>query len=153
MKKLFALLLALSCLFLTACNNNPADSTLGTGTGTGTGTSNTQNQAQPSELELKDTIVFNLNNGFVDLPSRVVFEMSVDYGKIYTLYYNKADGNAYAYCFDPLCKHEEGTCLANPSEFGWSFNYTLFINNRFYTQTPYGKIVSYAFDGTDMRIE
>ncbi len=152
MKKLFALLLALTMLFLTACNNNPDDSTLGTGTGTGS-TSNTQNQAQPSELELKDTIVFNLNNGFVDLPSRVVFEMSVDYGKIYTLYYNKADGNAYAYCFDPLCKHEEGTCLANPSEFGWSFNYTLFINNRFYTQTPYGKIVSYAFDGTDMRIE
>ena len=66
MKKLFALLLAFSCLFLTACNQKPADSTTGTG--------NPQNQVQPNELEVKDTIVYNLNEGFIDLPSRIIYQ-------------------------------------------------------------------------------
>ena len=103
MKKLLALLLALSCLFLTACNNNPADST------TGTGTDNSKNEGTVNELELKDTIVYNLNMGFIDIPSRIVYQA----GKVY--YYSKADGKAYVYCFDPLCEHNDGYCLANPT--------------------------------------
>ncbi len=145
MKKLFAFLLAFTLLFLTACNNNPADST------TGTGTSDSPNQTPSNELELQDTIICNVNQGFIDLLSRIVYRQN---GQIY--YYSKVDGQSYIYCFDPLCNHEGGDCLANPSNpqiSGWSFEYTLFINNRFYTQTPYGQIVSYAFDGTDMRIE
>ena len=147
MKKLLALLLALSCLFLTACNRTPADST----TGTGIGTDNSQNQSPLNELELKDMIICNDNGDFIDLPSRIVYQQN---GQIY--YYSKVDGQSYIYCFDPLCNHEGGNCLANPASpqiLGWSFECTLFINDRFYTQTPYGKIVSYAFDGTDMRIE
>ena len=149
MKKLFALLLALTMLFLTACNNNPADSTLGTGTGTGT--SNTQNQAQPNELELKDTIVSNITRDFIDLPSRVVYEQGGT-----TYYYSKADGKAYVYCFDPLCEHDNGYCLAAPQSeetLGFHFGYTFFINNRFYYHTGYGQIISFAFDGTDKKIE
>ena len=142
MKKLFALLLALSCLFLTACNNSPADSTLGTDIGT----SNSQNQAQPNELELKDTIIYNYTRDFIDLPSRVIYQGSG--GLVY--YYSKADGNAYAYCFDPLCEHDEDDCLATT---GFDFEYTFFINNRFYYHTGFGKIISYSFDGTGKKIE
>ena len=142
-KKLFALFLAFTLLFLTACNNKPADSTIGTG--------NPQNPVTPNELELKDMIVCNVNKGSIDLPSRIVYQKN---GQIY--YYSKVDGQAYVYCFDPLCNHEGLNCLANPSDpqiLGWSFENTLFINNRFYTQTPYGKIVSFSFDGTDKKIE
>ena len=150
MKKLLALLLALSCLFLTACNNNPADSTTGTGTG------NPGNPTQPNELELKDTIVSNITRDFIDLPSRVIFEMSVAYGKIYNLYYSKADGKVYAYCFDPLCEHDNGYCLAAPQSeetLGFNFEDLFFINNRFYYHTGSGQIISFAFDGTDKKIE
>ena len=141
MKKLLALLLALSCLFLTACNRTPADST------TDTGMMNPQNPASSNELELKDTIVSNITRDFIDLPSRVIYETN---GTVY--YYSKADGNAYAYCFDPLCKHDNEYCLANP-DFGFNFEYTFFINNRFYYHNGYGQIVSFSFDGTDKKIE
>ena len=148
MKKLFALLLALSCLFLTACNNNPADST----TGMGTGTDNSQNTGTVNELELKETIVYNRTIDFIDLPSRVIYG---NRGKIY--YYSKVDGKAYVYCFDPLCKHDEGDCFAEPwnsmETIGFDLEKTFFINNRFYGHTGYGQIVSFSFDGTDKKIE
>jgi hypothetical protein len=104
MKKLFALLLALTMSFLTACNNSPVDSTAGTGT------DNSQNTETVNELELKDTIVSNMTRDFIDLPSRIIYEGTN--GIIY--YYSKADGNAYVYCFDPLCEHTDGYCLASP---------------------------------------
>ena len=148
MKKLFALLLAFSCLFLTACNNNPADST----TGMGTGTDNSQNTGTVNELELKETIVYNRTIDFIDLPSRVIYG---NRGKIY--YYSKVDGKAYVYCFDPLCKHDEGDCFAEPwnsmETIGFDLEKTFFINNRFYGHTGYGQIVSFSFDGTDKKIE
>ena len=151
MKKLFALLLALSCLFLTACNNGPADSTLGTGTSTDTGTTNSQNPVQPNEMELKDKIIYNVNQEFIDLPSRILFYQN---GQIY--YYSKADGQAYVYCFDPLCEHMDGYCLADPINMEFAvleLNSTFFINNRFYITTSSGKIVSFSFDGMDRKIE
>ena len=142
-KKLFALFLAFTLLFLTACNNNPADSTT-----TGTGTDNSQNAGTVNELELKDTIVFSETYDFIDLPSRIVYENGIVY------YYSKVDGKAYIYCFDPLCEHSDGYCLANgSSKHALSFGYTFFINNRFYSQTGFGEIISFSFDGTDRKIE
>ena len=143
MKKLFALLLALTMLFLTACNNSPTDST------SGTGTDDSQNAETVSELEVKDTIFYNLNMGFIDLPSRIIY----DAGKVY--YYSKADGNAYVYCFDPLCEHKDGYCMANSStaKAPFIFENTFFINNRFYYHTGFGQIISFSFDGTDKKIE
>ncbi len=137
MKKLFALLLAFSCLFLSACNNNSANSTTGTG--------NPQNPTQPNETELKDTIIYNKTRNFIDLPSRIVY---ADGGMVY--YYSKADGKAYVYCFDPLCEHDEDDCLAT---IGLDFGYTFFINDRFYYHTGFGQIISFSFDGTDKKIE
>ena len=142
-KKLFALFLAFTLLFLTACNNNPTDST------SGTGTDDSQNAETVSELEVKDTIFYNLNMGFIDLPSRIIY----DAGKVY--YYSKADGNAYVYCFDPLCEHKDGYCMANSStaKAPFIFENTFFINNRFYYHTGFGQIISFSFDGTDKKIE
>ena len=141
MKKLFAFLLALTMLFLTACNNTPSDPV--------TGTTNSPNQSQPSELDLKDTIVYNLNEGFIDLPSRIIYQHQYN-SMLY--YYSKADGKAYAYCYDPLCEHNNEDCTANP-DFGFTAWYIFFINNRFYGHTGNGKIISFSFNGTDMKIE
>ena len=105
-----------------------------------------------AELELKDTIVSNINRGFIELPSRVVYEQGGT-----TYYYRKGKGKAYVYCSDPFCKHNGGDCFATPwtsaDMRGFQFEYTFFINNRFYGHTGNGKIISFSFDGTDMKIE
>ena len=105
-------------------------------------------------------IVKNGGNTFIDIPSRVLFEAYGTPGKYntwYTFYYSKADGKAYAYCFDPLCSHSDGKCLAQPSNLIQNtylkLEYMFFINNRFYGVSPFGNIVSFAFDGSDMRME
>jgi len=145
MKKLFAFLLACMMLFLTACNQTPPNETT---------TGNPQNQEQPKDPALKDTIIKDSYDDFIDTPSRILFvnPMSPNY----TFYYSKVDGKAYVYCFDPLCSHEGG-CLANPQDFKSVFSFyldrTFFINNRFYSVTTYGQIYSFAFDGSDIKIE
>jgi len=144
MKKLFSLLLACMMLFLTACNQTPPNETT---------TGNLQNQDQPQNSELQDTIIRNGQSYFMDLPSRIVFQ--INHGTVY--YYSKADGKAYVYCFDPLCDHSGGKCLANPDDnkniLEFELRCTFFINNRFYVVTTYGQIYSMAFDGSDIRIE
>ena len=91
----------------------------------------------------------------IGLPSRIVFQAAIGDGPKLTYYYSKADGNAYVYCYDPLCDHTKYTCLGNPQKdhTGWFFNQTFFINNRFYAIDAYGKIYSFAFDGTDKKLE
>jgi len=138
MKRLFSLLLACMILFLTACNGTPP------------------NNSQSQDSELKDTIIMDKFNWFIETPSRILFSKSVVFG--YTYYYSKVDGKAYLYCFDPVCDHSGGKCLANPWDKGetipeFPFHCTYFINNRFYTATVYGQIYSFAFDGSDLKIE
>jgi hypothetical protein len=149
MKKLFALLLSFALLFLTACNTKPPVDTTNTDL-----PNNEVTDLQNDWRELlKDQIV--MRNGlkdFIELPSRIVFGTKTD-GMVY--YYSKADGNAYVYCFDPLCDHTDHTCLANPVRIGsgWSFSNTFFVNNRFYAVTNDGLIYSFAFDGSDKKLE
>ena len=147
MKKLFVVLLVLELLFLTACSNTATGSTIGTGM------SNSVTSEKPNELELKDTIINNKTEDFIALPSRIIYTESAS---SYVYYYSKADGKAYVYCFDPLCEHNDGSCLADPFSLkapGWSFLNTLFINNRFYIAATSGQVISFAFDGSDMKIE
>jgi len=151
MKKLFSLLLACMMLFLTACNQTHPNETT---------TSDSQNQEQPVN-PLPQGIVKNGVWNFIDTPSRILFEYTVPGKDEYTFYYSKADGKAYVYCFDPLCDHAGEKCLANPHELNiWGanlpefyFRCTFFINNRFYTMTRHGQIYSFAFDGSDLKIE
>ncbi len=151
MKKIFALLLACVMLFLTACNGaSPSESTTSNTPG------NSQNQDPPNESELKDTIIKDSYDDFIDTPSRILFVNPIT--PKYTFYYSKVDGKAYVYCFDPLCDHSGGKCLAEPWDFGettseFDLYNTFFINNRFYTATRHGQIYSFSFDGSDLKIE
>ena len=150
MKKIFSLLLVCMLLFLTACNQAPQGETTG----------NLQNQEQTKDTERKETIVQNGSNEFIVLPSRILFDHSVTSGQLptkYVFYYSKADGKAYVYCFDPLCDHSMGKCLGQPidlAQYGFlKMDDILFINNRFYGATTSGNIVSFAFDGSDVKME
>ena len=175
MKKLFSLFLALSLLFLTACNIAPSTGTTATGsssssTATGSSSSstdsnassdhstssNTQNNENPKENwqdALKDQIIPASNNEMLEATSRILFEGHIN-NSDYTLYYSKADEKIYVFCFDPLCDHKE--CMAQPGKdflLGWSFYGTVPYGNRFYSVTGYGQILSFSFDGTDRKIE
>lgn len=138
MKKLWILFLVYSLLFLTACNRVPAE----------------EPQIPPG---LQDTVCAADNGEYLRLPSRVIFEMSVAPGKTYNVYYNKADGKVYPYCYDPLCSHDGGNCLASPgadATIHTYFSEIHFIGQRFYlVSVVNGKIFSFDFDGSDMKKE
>lgn len=141
MQKILASILTLICLLLTGCNTKPPANP---------GTDGVQSAPPSSELDLKDTIIDHGSGQFMEFPSRIVYDASG------IRYYSKVDGKDYAYCFDPLCEHSDGYCLANFGNlemWNWEFMCTFFINNRFYTTNDKGNIISCAFDGTDMKLE
>jgi len=160
MKKLFSLFLAFSLLFLTACNTNPPASSKNPSSSS----SSTDKPQSLLDAVPKDTIVMNnsITGVFIHLPSRVMFNMHTN-GTYYNVYYSKADGKVYTYCFDPLCDHNVGKCLAVPSSVYDQENFLKnsidietirFINDRFYAVAyNSGKILSFNFDGTDMKME
>ena len=153
MKKLFTLFLALALLFLTACNT----ATPPAGTDGGQTPSGTTNGDNWLEAYRGKVVAASMLNDFIDVSSRIVFAGSIpvaneyDGHQTYTLYYSKADGKAYIYCFDPICKHED--CMASPRTMKWSLSDTVFYGNRFYVLTAYGTMLSFSFDGTDRKIE
>ena len=179
MKKLFTLFLALALLFLTACNTATppvvtdangstvsGNQTSGSNSGTSNGTTgkpsggNTSSDDDSYHWDWRETMqgqfVDRPYSELLELPSRVVFQASINEdGMPLTYYYSKADGNAYVYCYDPLCDHTKYLCLGNPKmvHTGWYFSSTVFINNRFYLLDVYGKIYSFSFDGTDRKLE
>ena len=142
MKKLFALFLALALLFLTACNTATPPA--------GTSSSSESSGENPSETDLTDQIIVASSPNLIELTSRIIFETNS-----LTYYYSKADEKAYVYCFDPLCEHTDYMCLANPAVPGalWDISSTVFTGDRFYSVTGTGQIISFAFDGSDKRIE
>jgi len=148
MKKIFALFLACALVFLTACNHVPP---LASGS-----TDGTNDPQKPSASVLKDTIIGWDGGNFLNLPSRIVFEKDVSDGHRNNVYYSKADGKIYLYCYDPLCTHKSGSCLAEPPSAitPFSFSEVHFINDRFYVLSVMNaQIYSFNFDGTDMKLE
>ena len=152
MKKILYLFLALCLLFLTACNTISSTSSDGSST-----SSSSDDKQMPSTSDFEDSIIQNKFVDFIHLPSRVIFSTSISSGTQFNVYYSKTDGKAYIYCFDPLCDHSDGKCLAQPitvNTSGIYFGDTKFINNRFWCAALFtGKIISFNFDGTDMKIE
>jgi len=167
MKKLFSLFLALSLLFLTACNIAPSTGTTASGPQDGgttesqaPGSSGTEKEPWNWQDELQDQIVIaTYSSEMIDIPSRIIFESYLDdRDGEHTLYFSKADEKAYIYCFDPLCNHTDMTCLAKPNDgtfqsLGWNLGNSFLYENRFYCVTHHGQIASFSFDGTDKRID
>ena len=156
MKKLFALFLAFTLLFLTACNTT----TTPAGTEVGQTPPETTNSGNWLDAYRGKVVAASSLNDFIDVSSRIVFEHTIsdagEYGgsQTYTFYYSKADEKAYIYCFDPLCDHKDCmACPKNDRELGWLFGTAFFYQNRFFCVTSYGKLVSFSFDGTDKKIE
>ena len=165
MKKLLALFLAFALVFLTACNTKPpvgtnADGSTASGSqgGNNGGTTNNGGNSQKWDWTPLQGQLFSSNHELLEIPSRIFFSDRIENNENRFYYYSKADGNAYVYCFDPLCDHTDYTCLGNPtssSAGSGSFDVDRvdFINNRFYCVHSYGKIYSFAFDGTDKKLE
>ena len=144
MRKICSFFLVFFILFLTGCHSKPpVDS--------GDASSSTDLPKYPIS---ENSIVRNLssNGEFIQFPSRVAFQMHLTSGQTLNVYYSKVDGKVYVYCYDPLCDHSDEKCFA--SQVGHvTIEQTRFINGRFYGMDAYnGKIYSFDFDGTDMKL-
>ena len=99
----------------------------------------------------------NTNNiSIAESPTRILF------GKYQMLYYyDKVNHETSPFCFDPLCQHDNESCIAirfpkynsesTYSEFSGSIEYCSY-NDRFYA-TRGDQICSFRFDGTDFKTE
>ena len=124
MKKVFVFFLSILLLFLTACNTTPPVNS----------SSSESSGDQPDNSLTRDEIVAHGSGNFINLPSRVMFTMSIGDGIRYNVYYSKVDGKVYPCCYDPLCDHLGGKCLAAPHvDMPMYPSYIVhFLNNRFY---------------------
>ena len=114
-----------------------------------------ENTSQFFEIEnnLKNNknIAYPMGNGFSDALTRVLYvESSVLH------YYNKIDNETYIFCFDPLCKHDGfRECIAHKfpmSDYKLQTIEYCQYNDRYYALRGQ-KLCSFAFDGSDLRIE
>ena len=170
MKKIIAILLILSTLCLTACNNQTVEtstSTSKTEQTENTSTSQTTENIQTSETtassettsvsETKPYVTFGQNTRFTEMDSRILFTRKnkgnwignkyITIGSDRLAYFSKANKEAYLFCFDPLCDHKIN-CTSLPG----MLTYMVFCdyNNRFYIPRI-KEILSVSFDGSDQK--
>ena len=171
MKLLLAALLCFALLFSAVCAETPGKvestdgSTVGTagtsGDGTGTvGTNETPSSAESTtDTTGEDTpgpvtppavqAWYPIDSGMTETPTRVLAS------SIRLYYYNKLDGQWYAFCFDPLCTHQTEECLAyrlaRSLVCGQNIEYSDY-NGRLYVLRGQ-KIYSLRSDGSDVRLE
>ena len=170
MKKLLSIFLICSILCLTACNNNTVDTSTSTSNTEQTETTsvaqtieNTQTsettatEETTSVTETKPSVTFGKNERFTEMDSRILFTRKnkgnwvgnkyITTGSDRLAYYSKADGDAYIFCFDPLCDHKSN-CISLPG----TLDHMVFCddNNRFYIPRI-REIISFSFDGSDRK--
>ena len=171
MKRLLAALLCLALLCVAGCGETPGNvestdgSTVGTagtsGDGPGTvGTNETPSSAESTaDTTGEDTpgpvtppavqAWYPIDSGMTETPTRVLAS------SIRLYYYNKLDGQWYAFCFDPLCTHQTEECLAyrlaRSLVCGQNIEYSDY-NGRLYVLRGQ-KIYSLRSDGSDVRLE
>ena len=188
MKKLLSIIIAFATLLLVSCaSDDPAESTepwitsiisttasaattqtaasstAGTNasettvpTETTTATSSTQGGATPIEPFTPSGYSSN-GTGGVETRSKVIFSGNGNDG---TVYYSKADGEFYPFCFDPFCEHPlsfqtESHCLARMTS---SLNHHTMGSSMFYLNSRiyfvyWGSIYSCSEYATDLRLE
>ena len=171
MKRLLAALLCLAVLCVAGCGETPGNvestdgSTVGTagtsGDGPGTvGTNETPSSAESTADTTGEDIPgpvtppavqawYPIDSGMTETPTRVLAS------SIRLYYYNKLDGQWYAFCFDPMCTHQGWECLAyrlpQGMEHGQNIEYSDY-NDRLYVLRGQ-KIYSLLSDGSDVRLE
>ncbi|MBQ8496828.1 MAG: hypothetical protein IJ489_05150 [Clostridia bacterium] len=163
MKKIFLILFVLSLLFLTSCSNTktPETSTENIETTSHMESTETSQKiestsvSQTTETSSSDNTIPNLPTKsesvvlgkvgkFTDMKSRILFQQKVS-GNNRLVYYSKADGETYVFCFDPLCEHKSG-CSSLP---GIVYQMSYCENdNRFYLTDRF-QLSSFSFDGID----
>lgn len=122
-----------------------------------TATSSTSGGAVPSE-SFKPSGYDLGASGSVETRSKVI--LAGNYFGVGTSYYSKADGEVYAFCFDPFCDHSldlrvDSHCVArmtstvNHHTMGQSMFY---LNSRIYF-VYWGSIYSCSEFATDVRVE
>ena len=123
--------------------NQTVETTRQTNTNQTTETSETT--ASKIEIPSKEEFVQIGKVGkFINMQSRILFQQR--YGNSDRLaYYSKADGEAYIFCFDPLCEHKSD-CSSLPGMFS-QLSYCE-NNNRFYLTDRF-QLSSFSFDGID----
>ncbi len=97
--------------------------------------------ARQQYIEARSRIVFNHSS-----EGRLVGDSYMSGDNFGLYYYSKVDGESYIYCFDPLCNHSN--CVAKR----FSMSTLHYCNDRFYSIDD-EKIYSFAFDGSDLRLE
>ena len=94
-----------------------------------------------------EVTVFSRMDNICETPTRVLYVLDAT-----VHYYNKLDGEAYVFCFDPLCRHSD-TCISQKFlkiDERQPIRYCE-TNNRFYALR--GKsLISFSFDGSDLQI-
>lgn len=104
-----------------------------------------------TQLDHQATAYYSMRNIFSEAKTRVLFVNSS-----VLQYYNKLEGEQYTFCFDPLCNHGIlSGCIAH--KFGMADTGIQTIeyceyDNRFYALRGQ-QFCSFAFDGSDLRIE
>lgn len=149
-RKIAAGLVFAMLMSLTSCKMNPFTET-------------TQSNASMEEIgdteaiektPLKNgitTAYYPVGDAFSETPTRLLY---VQMGKL--LYYNKLTAETDVFCFDPLCKHSgPDECIAHKfmmADSGiQSIEYCEY-DNRFYALRG-AQFCSFAFDGSDLRVE
>ena len=141
MKKIVSFLLIFSMLFTfisceqTEENENPVTSTT--------------TEREVFTEEKNDIAYYPSPDPFSETPTRLLY---VNSGVIY--YYNKLTAENYIFCFDPLCKHNDYSCISwkfEMASYGWqTIRYSAY-DNRFYALRGQ-QFCSFAFDGSDLKV-
>ena len=125
--------ITIACIFLSGCDKLWEQ--------------NSTTNLEESMQEQDKSTVFSRMDNICETPTRVLYVINAT-----VHYYNKLDGVAYTFCFDPLCKHNDA-CISQKFlkiDERQPIRYCE-DNNRFYALR--GKnLISFSFDGSDLQI-
>lgn len=163
MKKIIVTLFILSVLLLTSCNNQTFENSTNiseTNIETTRNLESNETLQNSESTEISKTIETTSSESkispneelvqigkvgdFTDMRSRILFQQKTN-GSSRLVYYSKADGETYVFCFDPLCDHGRD-CTSFPGMLN-QLSYCE-TDDRFYLTDRF-QLSSFSFDGID----